>query len=1702
MDFKGLDNVVLPAGADSVQVDLLVLIDNEWQWILGTPNTDGTVELPTGLPDPAEVAGTRVSVLGDFKPGAELKHDLTAAQRATDRGDKALGAVTTSVPNEVSGTVSRGETSKSSTAQAGLKISPSEVSVEVAKTFDPKTIVAGDPSSVTITAKNGDEPVRTMSITEKPGFFTEDVTFAGWTEAPTWPTGAESAQITYLYLDETESVPAAFDQGAKPSAPSRPISGFEIMFTGDIAAAGHSTLKFDIQTTEDLDQETRELPNSVEAEVVNKFGLTDTAQGQDELEIITPGVDVSLTKTVRPDTTVRPGQFVGVELEAVASKTTTNTKLNTIVVQDMIGNGTEDPEFWNAFDIKAIAPTQVPAHTDLTVEVYADGQWQPLTTMSTGDTADIFAMSSQAFASALAGKGDVTGIRFTFDSTQPGGYEQKQTVRPALVFEARGTLRAGKAPATGELTFKNAAISNVAGKSPNDKDLSDSDRDTGDATIEWTEGGPGEGVSIVKKWNKTEVGALTSEEAATRLSWRVGPGFDTVRISDAEDHGSNTANTVFDAFNLLHLNAVPASKTPFTHGWFMKYDSVTEVIVYELVAGVVTPRTIAAPNGTWTSADGGFKGYQLTTGEQESVIGIDVVLTENGPAREAAQTIAALDPFAPKPQTGVGSSGMNRQFDLTWQLRDKTRAGGTWITSKTVLNQGAGSVLNTTKITGTAKDRVATDRADDTILIVDHPPLVKVVKDVDVKTSILTPKVGAPDAAYATPTWTIKANNGSATRASFVRVTDPLVCDGGLDLSGCKTAHTDAGALDDPFTLVTALPGDKAQAWVKKSMFEQFTATGVTISAEAKNVDLASSVAWILSYDAASKKLSTLKTTAAEINAQTAGVDWAQVVGISVTFRGIAGEPTITNKNDLRINIGTTLRTHLRTDGTKPLVLKANDNVLLVKNEVYAQAYTPLLGEDGKNGSSAEAAVTLTGGTFAVTASKKITPTEIARPAKDTPVTVTLGGTSGKSTLSPEQVVIEDHEDSAEFWDRFDFTGLGAIAPPAGADLIQVDAFGQFAGQSEPAWLLGAASETANLPALITKDEYSQIAGIRFTFTKTGGGIFVPTPENGNWATSVNFTAKLREHVRGTDKPVEFVGVHKNLQTITSSRKDQESVTAQAAAEVALSEGTHKLSVEKIANNGTHLVSVGKPVPFDLVFKNSGTGYLSVDQVTDQLPKELVWTGEQPTYATTEGGTLATDGVQHALGADGNLVFTWPNGANIMQPGETFTITLELELQPLPRDQKSAVNTMVVQTGEKLETCGHLSNLDKLTNDWQENEDRTSCGAYDHVQPQPGANLFVAKGVRHLTDAGDFTGAYRNGSPQAECALPTLRTKENGNFFRSPCVTHSEINGVDDWVLFTQNAGTDPVTEMVIFDQLPVAGDQYLIGSATRGSNFRPQITGPVKIVAPEGVTFKTEVTYAVDVCAGTWTQLGTGIACGEDDWVLDSADTAWDKVSGLRITANFANAPGQALAPGEAIEVHYSSKNIISTERDESGSSRAISADNQLAINQFGVQYRYSGTKGNNEKIAPYIVGVDLPTGSLVVTKEITGAAAEHAPASFLADVSCMHGDTPLLMGNQGTVELNKANDFGAEVTGILLGSECAVVEETKTGGAVKIDLGESVLINQDVQETPIITVTNTFDPLAKTGTNPVLPAAIALVLLAGGALFMRKPRKTGRHA
>ncbi len=404
-----------------------------------------------------------------------------------------------------------------------------------------------------------------------------------------WPEGAESADLE-LHRADGSTTTVTLAPGETPDVPDTDVTGFSVTFTGAIVPRAAATLVLDVVTTEDAagDAVSRATRNTASAEVAAPNGQTATDEASDTLELVRPALDATLDKTVRPGTAVEPGARVVAGLAARVVGTSEHVSPRTFVVEDAWAGGAG--EFWDAFDLSGVAPTQVPTGASLTVEAIGpDGSALRVAAFPAQDGPFVAEVTADDLAAALpagVAPSDLTGIRFVLESAT--GLPVDTGFTPYVVTQARGTLRSG-----GDVTarpdeptaFVNTATVRAEGVTRGGTTLTDDAEDTATARVVTHEGTGA--VGIDKSWLQSTVPSQSGEQRSTALDWRVREGFSSVTISDPAGDPADVAGTVFDAFDLVRVAPVDASDVPFSTGWYLRYDTVTGVELFV--------------DGTWTA---------------------------------------------------------------------------------------------------------------------------------------------------------------------------------------------------------------------------------------------------------------------------------------------------------------------------------------------------------------------------------------------------------------------------------------------------------------------------------------------------------------------------------------------------------------------------------------------------------------------------------------------------------------------------------------------------------------------------------------------------------------------------------------------------------------------------------------------------------------------------------------------------------------------------------------------------------------------------------------------------------------------------------------------------------------------------------------------------------------------------------------------
>jgi uncharacterized repeat protein (TIGR01451 family) len=545
-----------------------------------------------------------------------------------------------------------------------------------------------------------------------------------------------------------------------------------------------------------------------------------------------------------------------------------------------------------------------------------------------------------------------------------------------------------------------------------------------------------------------------------------------------------------------------------------------------------------------------------------------------------------------------------RPVHLDLRLRDSVRGGEVtdWVTGTRTYNLAGspGAVENTVRIGAQPFDGQPTTRdAADHVTIVDPAFTTKVDKTASPATLVI-PQPDVPAADYPSTTYTTTVTNTSNSKTWQLRLSDPTECVNAASSAPCVFAPY------DPAT----------------NPFEQLTLTKIDIDlSRAPGVQSSQSSVSLL-HRAADGTLTTETLTIDQ--AKELGKDeLADVVAVSLLLRGTNAQGadstggTIAPEQQATMKLDAQLRKQTRTGGTAP-VPSAIDNTAhaTLYDDVYPA--TQAADESGVE-------VTLENGNLRVTTGKSFNPSSTLQAKPADPITVDLRARS-TGTLSPKVLVIEDADDT--FWNAFTLKSFTLPNTPTGADRVQVDA-----RTADGRWHTGTpvATGSATLPDGVSA---ADVTGLRFTYTRADGDAFAASDDKVNVRLALSLRSQLRDGsgpVTSTVVPQPMpgetaAGTVSDTVVANASYNDVKAQPAEATATFTVDPGTAKLAVEKTSPGQA---ASGREVNWTLRFKNTGTGALPNPVVTDTLPADgslLYVPTNVPSYSTSSGGTLPTDG--------------------------------------------------------------------------------------------------------------------------------------------------------------------------------------------------------------------------------------------------------------------------------------------------------------------------------------------------------------------------------------------------------------------------------------------------------------------------------------------
>lgn len=1684
-----LGTVTWPAGAVNATVSVWDAVTETW--LAGvTANVGDTLALPPAVPLD-DIRGVRVTFTSPtplMLTGQTAALDLVTSVRSAGSGSRS---------NTSTSTVSVEGVSSTAVAVASLNLEAATSSILAEKTISPDRLASKEYESqdltsatVTLGARNtGTVPLATMSILEPvnpadqtsanplhPNHTGGGLVFAGLGTV-VWPVGATAGAITYYYSDGSNSgvlaAPAVGAAFAAPDAAKR-VTGFAVQFSGAAMQQGaFATVPYTIDTNSAQTETRVDYLNTIEANGRDVFNQPVDDDASDTVTVFGDRIEVETSKVITTTNMLAvPGQQTTATLSTHMRPYPESTRNATQIIQYDPPLGTSPtPEWYEYFTPTQLILTNVPVNTTLTVQyLNSVGDWTNVT--------GLVARTGGPINQAISAPEAIHGLRLVWDTT--AGFVPDQTLTANLAYQLRSTLLSGGAlPNADHPGIPNCSSALATSGAGNAEALSACPEVELNEVPDGTGPGEGEGGTFVwKEFRQLNSNTITaahqelintrsSARTGVRLSWSTGGRTDvaTATVTDSAMTGGSPdapdfTKGMYDAFNLYRINPLTSATDPL-----LQYDRVA-VQIYRTSAN--------AGAGGWVNLSGtctlaspctSFAGVTLSAAQQGDTIGVRFIFTER-----SGRTSTTYPPGS-----GVaGALGTNRNIDLIFEIRDTLRSdptvpvvnGPEYNTARTGVPATQSTVRNDVNLTAQLNDS--------SLLRANHLDTIR-LQDAEIALNVTKSWSGSPVPLVGpavTPRPTTRATVSTINQTSGTTVSQLVIHEPDLPLG------------DSPFdvfdlTRFFSFTHPTGATSIKVDVYDSTNALILTTNQVANAAGATAAQGWT-----ALQLQNATSFTVHWFGRMSTGASGTGRVQVDLTLRPLTRSTSTapvagTVHNDARGTVGD-LRFDERCDPESP----SYDAGL------GCSPAAPLFVLETLD-DTATANVALVSASIAITAAKSFDPASQAE-GTNTPISMRLVGTpSGSERV--HSVTLTD--DRSTFWNSFDFVAKGTITlptfSPAGSPAqlqVEVCTGGTFTASAIAttpdgtcasrggSWVgagtwLSQAQLTAGqfLPAGVTP---ADVQGLRITVKRADDSQW----ENASTlAITLNLSVQRRSDMRsGGAVPSTYSGFTAAPgetvlgRTTNTVRADVLGVwgstaTASASANYSFTRQTTSVQVSKLP---VGVRSPGTLIPFTLTMLNTGQRPIVNPVITDTMPVDgtgamLIFNPDAATnytlavsggsvpvgsspipagiYTGSVAGVVTITPTVDAIGPT-SIEFRFPAGT-VIGVGQTVTVTIPLMFRPGLANNVPVQNGFEVRGDRALDACTAPSGSVAPAT-------LTSAGfgcsttATVTLAQAPALRAFIA--VKALETPGiDFPGWDDPNSQFTGGTIAACRAAQiTDGFSRPPCAP-TTIPGQDStWRLVVQNTGTTPVSRLVVATRLPNVGDQTIVNDLVRSSRWQAQFNGLIEAQFGPGTTVQTFYTTRTQPCEGVLQTPTNTAACGSDPatgWAPLPVGGLADPtvVTGLQFVVDFP--VGDRFTPGE-----YAVVDIGTTTAATLGVFEGTVGSNPLAINSLSV----SGISPT--AATPRISALDysrallgLATGSVTLTKEVTGPAAGFLPGfgtnpgttTFTGELTCD------LLGEIFT------HDFTFTLTGGVIspsslqfdllpgGADCTVSEDAASG-------------------------------------------------------------------
>ena len=697
------------------------------------------------------------------------------------------------------------------------------------------------------------------------------------------------------------------------------------------------------------------------------------------------------------------------------------------------------------------------------------------------------------------------------------------------------------------------------------------------------------------------------------------------------------------------------------------------------------------------------------------------------------------------------------------------------------------------------------------------------------------------------------------------------------------------------------------------------------------------------------------------------------------------------------------------------------------------------------NGSDVRATTPGSGGSL----NKAIVPGTVIRPQPGLPPQVVTVKHALLNTGSLYLKRLGFTDTDPEFFDAVVFKGNLHVNFPNGANRVQVDVCTSVANCAGDVFTNGTptSSSSPGIPAGVTA---ADVKGIRVTFTNSNGGYeILPSPNFPSGGKCPNSTFCFDAEVRQFLASAPTTPVPDVLEDISGGFGESELqppgstfTIPDVAATVNVVQGTPSLSIVKTPNSR---IGPGDTAPFSIEVTNSGTDAVIDPVVVDPLPAGLtfdpVTPGAPPGQSYTVKYVLPSGVVQPTTVnftpipggnpppvtgcTDPNRIckLAWSFPGFALPPGAKIILGFTVRLSPGVTAGQTVVNTAGASGTDPRLTCTSPTSVTDDPN----YGDGLFCTASANVVTLAGDDFIAEKWI-----AADPTLGFLNAAGQPVTIGDAQCPKyANGStiYTRFPCTARVLPGQPIDYLIRGVNSGTNPASEVVLVDGLPVEGDTgVLLSNQQRGTqwNNRPTMLTPVAAVGtiPQVQTDYTNNTFPgssfctanlrpppADTCpAGSFS---SGFGAGN---------------TGFRTRLTFPD--GQRLQPGQSFALTW---------RMQAPASLSSPRSEPVAWNSFAYRPSFILPGGSTTVLPatePLKVGVSMPLGTFTVSKDVVGLPANVPLSPFELAYSCAvdSADGSTTEVSSGTFTLIDGGTYTSP--NIPQGAVCRIWETNAQGG------------------------------------------------------------------